>query len=263
MKKFITFIAGITCMALLFSGCSLVVLNNPDASAPTLKQTDPNEQIQVTLQTQPVQTDPTAPTVSEPYPQYVQTGINELIVGKSMNKNTWSIHICLPKLVPFNEDAIACQKEIDDFFIPYIEDIRKYSAEGNWPITASIQHMVYLNGNILSLVIQEESFIDDSNFWVYNFDIESGKRLTSQDLLKKLGVTDYTGRLTKLAKERFEQANPKADVALYNERLEKTLAAENISAAMPYLGYNGQIMVVIEIFSTAGGPCYTHTIPFA
>ncbi len=107
MKKILSYMAGMVCIALLFSGCSLVILDNPDASAPEPKQTDPSEQIQVTQQTQPIQTNPTAPTVSEPYPQYVQTGINELIVGKSMNKNTWSIHICLPKLVPFSEDAIA------------------------------------------------------------------------------------------------------------------------------------------------------------
>ena len=213
MKRFITFIAGIACMALLLSGCSLVMLNNPDVSVPDLKQTDPSEQVstqatqttKATQATQPVETAPTAPPINDPYPQYVQTDINEMIViSDSYGRTKQIIPICIPKLVPFSEDAIACQKEIQDRFEPKLEEMRQNATNGYSVSHAQIEHFVYLNNTILSVVIHERSMFDSSAFTVYNFDIESGRQLNTQELMSKLQITDYFVKFKQTAKEAFE-----------------------------------------------------------
>lgn len=273
MKKFITFIAGIACMALLFSGCSLVVLNNPDASAPTLKQTDPSEQIgtqatqttKATQATQPAETAPTAPPVNDPYPQYVQTDINEIIVSSdSYGRTKQIIPVCIPKIVPFSDDAIACQKEIQNRFEPKLEEMRHNAANGYGIAHAYIEHFVYLNDTILSVVIHERSMFDSSSFTVYNFDIESGKQLNTQALMNKLQITDYADKFTQTAKETFEANNGHFNHDdFYETQLATTVSKENIDKVKPYVAENGKVMIIINIYPMAGAAYYPEAVPLS
>ena len=273
MKRFITFIAGIACMALLLSGCSLVMLNNPDVSAPDLKQTDPSEQVstqatqtaKATQATQSVETSPTAPPINDPYPQYVQTDINEMIISSdSYGKTKQIIPVGIPKLLPFSEDAITCQNEIQDRFGPTLEEMRQNASEGYSISHAYIEHFVYLNDTILSVVIHERSVFDSSAFTVYNFDIESGKQLNIQELMNKLQITDYAEKFTQTAKETFEANYGHFNHDdFYQTQLATTVNKENIDKVKPYVAENGKVMIIINIYALAGAAYYPEAVPLS
>lgn len=273
MKRFITFIAGIACVTLLFSGCSLVILNNPDVSAPDLKQTDPSQQVgtqatqtaKATQATQPAETVPTTPPIHDPYPQYVQTDINEIIViSDSYGRIKQSIPVCIPKLVPFSEDAIACQKEIQDRFEPKLKEMRQNAANGYSDIYAQIEHFVYLNDSILSVVIHERTMFDSSAFTVYNFDIESGRQLNTQELMSKLQITDYIEKFTQAAKKAFEANYGHFNHDdFYQTQLATTVSKENIDKVKPYVAENGKVMIIINIYPMAGAAYYPEAVPLS
>lgn len=275
MKKAILYILCMSCILLLFSGCSLVLAPNSDASAPSSKESDPSEQIstQQTQATQPAQTDastptedssaPTAHPVNDPYPQYVQTNINEIIESSDIyGRNTRPIPISIPKLLPFSDDAISCQEEIQNYFEPKLEEARWNASKGYGVVYAYIEHFVYLNNTILSVVIHERLMFDASVFHVYNFDIESGKQLDTETLVEKLQITDYTEKLTQAAKNFYETDNSELkDHTKYNERLEQTVSTENISKAVPYVAESGTVMAVVNIYALGGAEYYAYAIP--
>lgn len=273
MKKSISYIAGIVCVALLFSGCSLVLLPNPNATTPDSKQTDPSEQISTqqtqstnaTQATQSTENIPTAPPINDPYPQYVVTDINEIIASLDQyGKTKQVVPICLPKLLPFSEDAIACQKEIQDRFDPKLEEMRQNASEGYSISHSYIEHFVYLNNTILSVVIHERSMFDSSAFTVYNFDIESGKQLDTQRLMSKLQITDYIEKFTQAATKAFETNYGHFNHNdFYETQLETTISKNNIDKAKPYIAENGEVMVIINIYPMAGAAYYPEAIPLS
>ena len=227
--------------------------------------TQATEQI-ATQPTEAVCTEPTAPPVHDPYPQYVLTDVQETIEGSDQHWNQWKIPIRIPKIVPFSDDAVTCQQEIQNIFTSKVAEIRDYSGQGFHPLTASIGFDTYLNGDILSLVIQEATNIDINLYWVYNFDVKSGKRLDTDALMQKLGIKDYAQRITQTAKDKFEELwppNPAHDSVLYKQQAEATISQENIDAAQPFLAQDGQLTVAIYIYSLAGASRYTYTLPVA
>ena len=270
MKRLFVFSLFVICVTLMISSCAYPAEDPAVSNTPSTMLSGTETAVDTTannaVATAPTHgnTAPTAPPVNDPYPQYVQTDINEIIEGSDQHRNNWTIPICIPKLLPFSQDAIACQHEIYSYFYSNVEGIRNDSSQGCWPTVSSIQHRVYLNEDILSVVIQESTNIDIDIYHVYNFNIKSGKQLNTEELMNELQILDYKEKIAEAAKDFYKANNVGFEKDKdYNERLEQTIGTENITKAAPYITDNGSIMVVVNIYSLAGAEYYPKAIPLA
>ena len=168
----------------------------------------------------------------------------------------------IPKLLPFSEDAIACQEEIQGYFGLALEQARKDPPEGDSLNLACIDYSVYLNDTILSLVIRKSSMMDLVSFRVYNFDIESGKRLDTDALVEKLQMNNYTEILTQAITKYYEdKSRDVEDREHVKKYLEETISAENLSEALSYVAEDGKLMAVVKMYYEAGAEYYPTAIP--
>lgn len=275
MKRIVAFLLCISCIMLLISGCKQPPVDSPDTN--TSGQTDPsteptsNETVGKTEATnnteetvgnsEPVNIE----DIEGPLAQYVQTAIKEtLIFSGDQYGNKQSTPVRIPKLLPFSEDAIACQKEIQEKYDAMVADVRNSHADGYTSSTASIDYEAYLNGNVFSLVIHACSMFDLCSYRVYNFDIASGKRLSTEELMNQLQIPNHAEKFTKIAQDAFEADwgnNTTSEfkgehLDLYNSQKAKNCSKENIDKAMPYVAEDGKVMVVINIYSLAGAEKY-------
>lgn len=196
-----------------------------------------------------------------PVTQYVQTGIYEVVTCTDLMNYKYVIPINIPQLLPFSEDAIACQKEIEDKYQPIADKIRDDASNGYSPSWFFIKYDAHLNGDILSVVIEREAVTGGSSFSVYNFDTGTGKRLDTAALIEKIQFADYEEKLTQAAKAAFEShwgTNGTSD--LYVDRLNATVDPQNIAKADPYLDQDGKLKVVMFIGSMAGASGYAEIL---
>lgn len=263
MKRFVAMFLCLCCVTLLFSGCIKPSIDNPDNT--TSGQTEPS-----TNNTEPVNIE----DIEGPLAQYVQTAVKETLELDTTKQGNGEqiVSVRLPKLLPFSEDAIAAQAELQSEFDPWpwVEEIRINLADGWSSMTHSIDYEAYLNGSVFSLMICAESMVDLNSYFVYNFDVETGKRLNTEELMNKLQITDYTQRFTQIAQKAFDEKYDDATVEhLESERdhiaakREDTISRENIEKAMPYVAADGKLMVVIDIHIPTGAGCYPEIFSFS
>ncbi len=281
MKRLVAYILCICCITLLLSGCKQPPVDGPDVNTsgqaePSASPTETTGSAEETLGNAEETTASTEPVniedIEGPLAQYVQTAMKEnfeLDTSKYGNPEQ-STPVRIPKLLPFSEDASACQAEIQNEFDPWVEQIRTEMADGFSSMTAAIDYEAYLNDTIFSLVIHACSMIDLCSYRVYNFDIETGKRLDIAELMNKLQITDYTQKVTQIAQDAFDaQLENCSDEYLEREQdilaeqKGKNNSKENIEKAMPYVAEDGKVMVVINIYSIAGAEKYPKVFPLS
>ena len=85
----------------------------------------------------------------------------------SGNQNAASVD--LPVIVPFSQDAIAVQREIDEFAID--ND------------TFIVESFATLTDGILSVIIKERTYYDVDHYTIYNFDMTTGELLAVPDMV--------------------------------------------------------------------------------
>lgn len=205
----------------------------------------------------------TSQPTDDPVAAYVQPDIVKTVQWKDTLDNQYSISISLPKLLPFSEDAKACQTQIDEYFKPILEDIQIASTEGFGTFTFCIDYQVFLNQNILSLITIHDTGADFIDYMVFNFNTSTGKLLDTAALMQELNIADY--------EEKAVQAAQAAFLKMYSSAMEDpddftcsqlnaTICEENIAASMPYLDAEGQLMAIINIYSLAGASYYPEVI---
>ena len=254
MKRFVALFLCVCCITLLLSGC-----NQPPADSPDENTSGHTQNTQSTTQptTQPTEstTQPTEPVIVEdiegPLAQYVQTTMKETLKmtnSKYGNKDE-STPVRIPRLLPFSEDAITVQAEIQEEFDEIITYIRNNHAEGFGTAYDTIDYNAYLNHSVFSLVIYLVGRTDAIDYRVYNFDTTTGKRLDTPGLMSKLQIADYGDIFAQVAKQAYEEkyAHYQDKDDFYYSQLATTVSKENIDKAMPYVAEDGKVMVVIGI----------------
>ena len=269
MKKLISYILLAVFIVLLFAGCEKPPAESPDNTSGQLTQPT-TQPTQPTIQPTDPTTQPTEPVIVEdiegPLAQYVQTAVKETLkqAKSKYGPGDESTSVRIPKLLPFSEDAIVAQTEIQAEFDPIIASIRANYAEGFGTVYEAFDYSAYLNDSILSLMILINYMTDDFAYRVYNFDITTGKRLDTHELMTKLQIPDYTEAFTRIAKKKYEEDNQhQQDNDDYASQLAKTIAKENIEKAIPYIAEDGKVMVVIKIYAFVGTDYHFKAIPLS
>ncbi len=189
----------------------------------------------------------------------------EWVSGTGEYTNKESARFRLPQIAPISQDAIDCQQEILDAFLPSLDEIRKSADEKfSTPFTA-IDYEAYYNSGILSVLIYKDYGIDYIEYHTYNINTETGARLDTDALLAHLSLTQeaYLEAVAQAAQAFYEEKYvgfQEHDQAFYQTQLNNTISDANISAALPYLNENGKLAVVIDVYSPAGADSYPEII---
>lgn len=195
--------------------------------------------------------------LSGPVTQYVQVDDSQSVTYTDWLNQEVSVPISIPKFVPFSDDAIACQKELETALEPVLKKIRDDAAGKYSQAWLFIKFDAYLNGDVLSVIIEREAVTGGSTYYVYNLDIATGKRLDTAALMAKIQFTDYEEKLTQAAKASFESKWGNSSTGdLYIKQLNATIDPKNIEKAMPYLGQDGKLKAATFIGSLAGASGY-------
>lgn len=181
--------------------------------------------------------------------------------------NTLSYCYHVPQIVSETAVAAALNAEIADKFGTLVQEQKSMMA-GRVSLTClSVTWKSYWNDSLLCLVLTSEMDGDMTDYAVYSYDFFGGKRLTSEDLLAREGLSTQefvmAARRTAanyfdgLYRDALSGSMGGADfVASYAERRAWTLSDENINAEMRLYLDGGTLHMIVPVGSFAGAESY-------
>ena len=214
---------------------------------------------------------PEAPTAAAVQPRppydgalvtpYWEQGVD--IIGHS------TYFISIPQIWPFSQDAIDCQAEIYEDLLPtlkYYEETAGYtdlydvrllpiSEKTSYQKPRGISYSNYIYKDILSIVVGTLRVDDMTQYFAYNLDLTTGKRMNNEDILKRLNLGSVD------IKEALSSAYTQLYGSSSGPQLEKTISKDNINATQFYVTGDGSVMAAARIYSIAGADSYMHLIP--
>lgn len=180
--------------------------------------------------------------------------------------NSYSFKYRIPSIAPISYSAIEVQREINERF-QTLHDEQVTNIEGRYsPFVLSLTYEAYCAKGVLSIVLTETCDWEKTNYYVYNLDIGTGKRLNDTQLLNKLEIDEdeFVTATKKAAEEAYVQHNGPVDSSYDStysqEQLDMTLSIENIAAAQLFVDNDGKLMAAMDIYSIAGANSYTRLL---
>ena len=181
--------------------------------------------------------------------------------------NTLSYRYHVPQIMSETAVAAALNAEIADKFGALVQEQKSMMA-GRVSLTCfSVTWKSYWNDSLLCLVLTSEMDGDLTDYAVYSYDFFGGKRLTSEDLLAREGLSTQefvmAARRTAanyfdgLYRDALSGSMGGADfIASYAERRAWTLSDENINAEMRLYLDGGALHMIVPVGSFAGAASY-------
>jgi len=138
------------------------------------------------------------------------------------------------------------------------------------PEWSQIIYHWYINGDILSVVIQKDHYMYyASEYEVFNVDIKEGRQMPDDELAERCGL-DY-GQFLEMASDAMGNFycegfdDPEYMYENYHDEFEdglwRTVNYENVGLCRPYLDSDGDIVIVCNIASLAGADYYMQRVP--
>lgn len=203
---------------------------------------------------------------------YMTKFYNEQKGGLDEKEVTASYRI--PKIDLPGGDAEKANLEIYNTLYPVVQDAVRDIWEQGYPyISGGVSYRWNVNGDILSVVVCDDSYPTSSGsyvYMVYNFSIKSGEILPKDEIPAAVGLDEdeYMEQVKLNLGSRFWSGWSRTDENLsmigtagfFNQQLEKTVSQDNAEEARPYLDENGNISVVAKIYSLAAGDYYWHDL---
>lgn len=181
--------------------------------------------------------------------------------------NTLSYRYHVPQIVSETAVAAALNAEIADKFGALVQEQKSMMA-GRVSLTClSVTWKSYWNDSLLCLVLTSEMDGDMTDYAVYSYDFFGGKRLTSEDLLAREGLStqEFVMAARRTAANYFDDLYRDAlsgsmggadFIASYAERRAWTLSDENINAEMRLYLDGGALHMIVPVGSFAGAASY-------
>ena len=157
----------------------------------------------------------------------------------------------------------------DEYYPKYQVAKEQISTQGYTTDCGYIAYKWYVNGDILSLVIDEycaPDFGGGDVYKVYNISISGMSELGKDAVLKAAGISagDFSGMVKETLQKTFESfygnGGSGIEAQFASEQLARTLSDENISACSPYLNEHGELCITARIYSMAGADYYFNNI---
>lgn len=188
-----------------------------------------------------------------------------------------SISYKVPKININSDDVTKINSEIDKEITSKAKESIKEISNGTSIGLFKIYYNYYINDNVLSVLIGLEYDADIRNYYTYNIDIKTGKRMSNEDILKIKNMTkkQFEEKIVNAYKNEFlkgygsiekwtstQDSWQSESKAMYEAQYNRTISQSNCNAdtQMIYLDANGKINVVAKIYSLAGAESYLKLI---
>lgn len=189
------------------------------------------------------------------------------LVTDAYNENLYGREVAIPKINISSDTVKNINDEIwQEIYVDTVE-ICKESWAMNPGLADYIKYKWDLNGDTVSLVI--ESKPEDWAWWdfyVYNVSVSSGEVVSNEDIVSQAGFTweDYQQKIRDAAGSYFASGFANGGDTLkqswfieaYNNAIDSTLSQDNIDLARPYINSDGQLCVIVPVYSVAGANYY-------
>ncbi|MBQ6992422.1 MAG: hypothetical protein IJN50_05905 [Clostridia bacterium] len=171
----------------------------------------------------------------------------------------------IPKINIDSKDVEEINNEIEQKIIKevkkQIKESKKNQEDVDFAVTpCDISYKYYINGEILSLVLEFGFPYNHIEYTGYNVNIKSGKKITNEEILKYKGVlvADFSNKLPEIYgnfyKENFGNMNEENELyEEYKKQYEKTISKENCNINnYMFLDNEGNINIIAKIYTMAG-----------
>ena len=197
--------------------------------------------------------------------------ISKTICTCGWDSEDWTFEI--PQINLDSDEIDAINEKILSDYAELIHDCdaaEPYDYPAYWNVDSDYT----VRGDILSLVIEGEfSDCDGADYGVYNISLSEKSQVSDVTLIAAAGMTEeeYRTHVKQALGSVFwdfcgflSELNP-GDYTLdewfmYDGMLQSTIGAENVDAAKPFLGANGDLWIVGDVYVPAGGGVLTVTV---
>ncbi len=199
----------------------------------------------------------------------VTTGYKENFEWMSSAQNANNVQIELPSIqleYPFAKDF---NEEMEQYAQTRTEELNANIQQGTDTFLSSVCYEAYLNQDILSIVVIEQTCIDLVNYTVYNFDLEDRKAMDIAEMADEYLDLEYPQFLYATNEIILREFNDRfahfrdSEPDYYNDMI--NLITDDPAAMRDrslYLGQDGRLMMVYDAPSIAGALYYPSRIEY-
>lgn len=176
--------------------------------------------------------------------------------------NEYDITVALPWVNLNTPDGRDCNWELQHELEEYLDEAISYLEDGLSTHIKEIGYDAWLWNNTLTVLVWQYTTYEDDTYFVYTFDLETGKQMTNDEIAALWGA-DQTWQQTladTMGETYREKYKSMTEDEFYREQLEMTTSQENILASKLYPNADGEAMVSCLIYSLAGAYAYMHLL---
>lgn len=256
--KAVSVILTVCCMLFIFTACSQInIQTNSNSELTSESEATANETVaDNTKETETIELKSAEDYVTTEREYNVTYDGKFYITGEKSGTNNQA-KCRLPQLSVDSEDAESINNDIHEEYDKVFDDIETYYQDYEMNRT---DYVAYLNGNILSLVIETRTTNTPNSFFkVYNIDVKTGKELNNEDVvnLSNISLNEAYGQLySKIESIYTDEQKELVDAETYESIKGKSLDDKNIQESMFYYNENGSLMAAYRYYWFAGAENY-------
>ncbi|MCD8020805.1 MAG: hypothetical protein LUF92_14880 [Clostridiales bacterium] len=199
----------------------------------------------------------------------------ENLVTSAYSATYNSMSFEIPQININSEYVASVNQEIWDALFTELDELISYwEANNDYDGGEYISYKWYVNGDILSLVI--ESHLVDWAWWdycVYNIEISTGSAVSESGLLSYYGISedDYKKEVRQAlysynydgleqSYNNYKKSQDQERMDYINTQLALTISEENVALSQPFLNENGQLCIIGRVYSPVEADYYEHII---
>ena len=164
-------------------------------------------------------------------------------------------------------DYLINDRIYNQFYPLWENRVEQHYKEYGYPELSEIVYSLGQKDDLLSIVFQTSATMwDESSFYVYTISTETGEEVPFSELYRCYGLTEsgffdlVMSTMQKYWDKQIIDLAPNIDAGLLQGVIDKTLSADNVRTAIPYINKNGELCFVGRIYWIAGADYYHHLL---
>ena len=238
---------------LLLSACSLI---SPNAPAATPVPATTAEPVPVSA--------PEPSIVPTPEPVVIYDAYYEAGTYYDDISNRYDYVLRIPAILASGTDATRLNQQVFTALYPGVMDAKSCMDQGCSMMVNRVDYEVHVNGQLISIVSQISTDWHFDTFYVVNYDAATLSEVTRPQLLQRFGLTEdqFLAAATAAMEDHFKQSYSAVGFdSMYQEQHDKSVAPENFgSDCQLFVDDNGQLCMIVKVYSLAGADYYYRTI---
>ena len=258
MKRTLCFVVLVS---LLLSACSLPSVFFQSKPAEPASSYEPAPVPSGSPAPAPIITPEPVPAAT-PEPVEIYDAFCEVGTYSDEFNNSWSYVLRIPAIKTSGADATRLNQELFTALYPGVSEVKNAMAMGTSLGVDRVDYTIYINDQLISIVCETDTNWGFESYYVVNFDASTRTEVTQEQLLQRFGLTkeQFLDLGVQVMQQYFQDslsAAPKDE--MYWDRYNKSTAKENFSSdCQLYVDNNGQLCMIVKLYSLAGADYYYH-----